>query len=121
VNQELIGLGVANFGAGNFQSFSVGGSLSRSAANDRAGAHSQMSGIIAAALTAIVALFFTQFFYALPEAALGAIVLVAVSGMVKIVKLKHLYHVRHADGPVQPAPGLFPNVTSGRPAKDPLS
>jgi MFS superfamily sulfate permease-like transporter len=56
-----------------------------------------MSGIIAAGVTVIVALFFTQFFYALPEAALGAIVIVAVSGMVKIGKLQHLYKVRRSD------------------------
>ena len=96
-NQELIGLGTANFGAGLFQGFPIGSSLSKSAANDRAGAHTQMSGIIAAGVTVVVALFFTQFFYALPEAALGAIVIVAVSGMVKVAKLKHLYQVRRAD------------------------
>ena len=96
-DQELIGLGAANFGAGLFQGFPIGSSLSKSAANDRAGAHSQMSGIIAAGCTALVALFFTQFFYALPEAALGAIVIVAVSGMVKVDKLKHLYRVRRTD------------------------
>jgi MFS superfamily sulfate permease-like transporter len=56
-----------------------------------------MSGIIAAGVTVIVALFFTQFFYALPDATLGAIVIVAVSGMVKIAKTKHLYQVRRAD------------------------
>ncbi|MGE5770199.1 MAG: SulP family inorganic anion transporter, partial [Betaproteobacteria bacterium] len=96
-NQELIGLGAANFGAGLFQGFAVGGSLSRSAANDRAGARSQASGVIAAAVTVVVALFFTQWFYALPEAALGAIVIVAVSGMVKVAKLQHLQHVRRED------------------------
>jgi high affinity sulfate transporter 1 len=96
-NQELIGLGAANFGAGLFQGFPIGSSLSKSAANDRAGAHSQMSGIIAATVTVVVALFFTQFFYALPEPALGAIVIVAVSGMVKVAKLKHLYQVRRTD------------------------
>ena len=56
-----------------------------------------MSGIIAAGVTVVVALFFTQFFYALPEAALGAIVIVAVSGMVKVAKLKHLQRVRRED------------------------
>ena len=96
-NQELIGLGAANFGAGLFQGFPIGSSLSKSAANDRAGAHSQMSGIIAAGVTVLVALFFTQFFYALPEAALGAIVIVAVSGMVKVAKLQHLHRVRRTD------------------------
>jgi sulfate permease, SulP family len=96
-NQEFIGLGAANIGAGLFQGFPIGSSLSKSAANDRAGARSQMSSIIAAIVTAFVALFFTQWFYALPEATLGAIVIVAVSGMVKIGKLRHLYRVRRAD------------------------
>jgi high affinity sulfate transporter 1 len=96
-NHELIGLGAANFGAGLFQGFPIGSSLSKSAANDRAGAHSQMSGIIAAIVTAIVALFLTQFFYALPEATLGAIVIIAVSGMVKTAKIRHLYRVRRMD------------------------
>ena len=70
-NQELIGLGAADFGAGLFQGFPIGSSLSKSAANDRAGAHSQMSGIIAAGGTALVALFFTQFFYALTRGGAG--------------------------------------------------
>lgn len=42
-----------------------------------------MAGIIAAAATALVALFLTPLFFNLPEAALGAIVIVAVSGMFK--------------------------------------
>jgi sulfate permease, SulP family len=96
-DQEFIGLGAANVGAGLFQGFPIGSSLSKSAANDRAGARSQMSAIIAAAVTALVALFFTPWFYALPEATLGAIVVVAISGMVKVAKLKHLYRVRRAD------------------------
>ena len=96
-NQELVGLGAANLGAGLFQGFPIGSSLSKSAANDRAGARSQMSGILAAGVTALVALFFTPFFYTLPEAALGAIVIVAVSGMVKVGKLRHLRRVRRAD------------------------
>jgi high affinity sulfate transporter 1 len=96
-NQEFIGLGAANMAAGLFQGFPIGSSLSKSAANDRAGARTQLSGIVAAALTIVVALFFTRFFYALPEATLGAIVIVAVSGMVKVEKLKHLFRVRRAD------------------------
>jgi len=71
--------------------------LSKSAANDRAGAHSQLSGIIAAAVTALVALFFTGLFRQLPEAVLGAIVIVAVSGMVKVAGLRRLLLVRRVD------------------------
>jgi sulfate permease, SulP family len=94
---EFVVLTAANVGAGFFQGFPIGSSLSKSAADDQAGAHSQLSGIVAAAVTAIVALLFTHWFYALPEATLGAIVVVAVLGMIKIGKLKHLYHARRAD------------------------
>ena len=90
-------MGASNFGAGLFQGFPIGASLSKSAANDQAGAHSQMSGVFAALVTAFVALFFTWFFYSLPEATLGAIVIVAVSHMVKAKQMRHLYHVRRVD------------------------
>ncbi|MFM2072073.1 MAG: hypothetical protein RLZZ623_2336, partial [Actinomycetota bacterium] len=96
-DQEFIGLGVANMGAGLFRGFPIGSSLSKSAANDRAGARSQLSGIIAAGLTAVVALFFTGFFRQLPEAVLGAIVIIAVSGMVKVAKLRRLFRLRRID------------------------
>ena len=65
-------LGAVNVGAGLFQGFPIGSSVSKSAANDRAGVHSQVVSIIAALVTALVAIFFTQFFYWLPEATLGA-------------------------------------------------
>ncbi len=96
-NQELIGVGASNTGAGLFHGFPIGASLSKSAANDQAGAHAEMSGVIAALVTALVALFFTQLFYPLPEATLGAIVVVAVSHMVKWKEMRHLYRVRRVD------------------------
>ena len=96
-NQELIGLGAANLGAGLFQGFSIGSSLSKSAANDNAGAKTPVALIVCAVLTAIVALFFTPFFAPLPEAVLGAVVVVAVSGMVKVKKIRHLYRLNRVD------------------------
>jgi high affinity sulfate transporter 1 len=96
-DQELIGLGAANFGAGLFQGFPIGSSLSRSAANDAAGAKSQMSGIVAAGITILVALFLTPLFENLPEATLAAIVLVAISRMFKWRELLRLYRLRRLD------------------------
>ncbi|HEY7270595.1 MAG TPA: SulP family inorganic anion transporter, partial [Dehalococcoidia bacterium] len=46
VNQELIGMGGANVLAGLFQGLIVGGGASQSAANDRAGAMSQLVSIL---------------------------------------------------------------------------
>jgi MFS superfamily sulfate permease-like transporter len=54
-----------------------------------------MSGVIAAVITAIVALFFTQFFYYLPEATKNRHR--AVSHMVKVKQLRHLYKLRRLD------------------------
>jgi sulfate permease, SulP family len=96
-NQELIGLGMSNFGAGLFQGFPIGASLSKSAASDAAGGRTQVSAVVAAVATALVALFLTPLFRNLPEAALGAIVIVAVSGMVNVTALRRLYRVHRTD------------------------
>ena len=96
-NRELMGLGAANVGAGLFQGFTIGASLSKSAAADRAGMQTQLAGIVAAAGTVLVALFLTGLFRALPEATLGAIVVVAVSEMVKVGELRRLYRLRRSD------------------------
>jgi len=96
-DQELIGLGAANVGAGLFQGFTIGASLSKSSAAYGAGMQTQMAGIVAAGLTVLVALFLTGLFQGLPEATLGAIVIVAVSGMIKTQRLRQLYTLRRTD------------------------
>jgi SulP family sulfate permease len=96
-NRELIGIGAANVAAGAFQGFSIGSSLSKSAANDRAGAKTPMSLLVAAGLTALIALFLTRLFTNLPEPVLGAIVIVAVLGMMNVAKMRMYRRVRKAD------------------------
>ncbi len=96
-NQELIGLGAANLGAGLFQGFSIGSSLSKSAANERSGAKTPVSLIVCAVLTALVALFFTPLFAPLPETVLAAVVIVAIMGMVKVKVLRRLYNLNRFD------------------------
>jgi high affinity sulfate transporter 1 len=96
-NRELVALGAANTSAGLFSGFPIGASLSKSAANDRAGAHTPASLLTAAGATALVALFLTPLFAPLPEATLGAIVVVAVSGMMKVGKMRGLWRLRRAD------------------------
>jgi SulP family sulfate permease len=96
-NRELIAIGASNTGAGLFTGFPIGSSLSKSAANDRAGAHTPASLVTAAAATALVALFLTPLFEPLPEATLGAIVIVAVTGMMKVDKMRRLWELRRID------------------------
>jgi sulfate permease, SulP family len=96
-NKELEGLGAANMGAGLFQGFAVGASLSKSAAADEAGGHTQMAGMIAAVGAILVALFLTGLFTGLPEATLGGIVIVAVAGMIKAKRIRQLWSFRKTD------------------------
>ena len=96
-NQELVGLGAANLGAGLFQGFSVGSSLSTSAANDGAGARSPLSLLVAAFVVVVVALFLTGTLENLPEPTLAAIVLVAISGLMKTPQMKRLWKISRRD------------------------
>ncbi|WP_250030219.1 SulP family inorganic anion transporter [Paractinoplanes maris] len=92
-NRELIGLGAANLGAGLSSGMVVNGSLSKTAVNGGAGARSQLSGVTVAALTVITLLFLTAFFEQLPEATLGAVVIVAVVELVDVRALVRLYRL----------------------------
>ncbi|MBE2225537.1 MAG: sulfate permease, partial [Anaerolineae bacterium] len=77
-NQELIAIGASNLGSSFSGSFTVDGSMSRTAAADGSGAKSQMVSLVAAVAVLITAVALTGLFYNLPEATLGAIVIHAV-------------------------------------------
>ncbi|RDY60067.1 SulP family inorganic anion transporter [Flagellimonas nanhaiensis] len=83
-NQELRALGLSNLLGSFFQSFSVAGSFSRTAVNDQAGGKTGMSLIFSAILVAATLLFLTPMFYNLPNAVLGAIIMVSVFGLIDI-------------------------------------
>jgi SulP family sulfate permease len=92
-NRELIGLGAANVGSGLCSGMVVNGSLSKTAVNGSAGARTQLSGLIVAAMTIITLLFLTGLFEDLPEATLGAIVIAAIIELVDIGALVELYRL----------------------------
>jgi sulfate permease, SulP family len=92
-NRELLGLGAANLGAGFSGGIVVNGSLSKTAVNGGAGARTQLSGLVAAALTIVTLLFLTGLFESLPEATLGAIVIAALIELVDIPSLVGYYRV----------------------------
>ncbi len=92
-NAELLGLGAANLGSGLSSGMVVNGSLSKTAVNGGAGAKSQVSGLIVAALTIVTLLFLTGLFEKLPEATLAAVVIAAVLELVDIAALRRLARV----------------------------
>ncbi|MBF4995900.1 SulP family inorganic anion transporter [Nocardia sp. BSTN01] len=93
VNRELLGLGAANLGAGLASGMVVNGSLSKTAVNGSAGAKSQGSGLVVAALTVLTLLFLTGLFENLPEATLAGVVIAAVIELVDFAALRRLYRV----------------------------
>jgi high affinity sulfate transporter 1 len=90
--QEFLGLGAANLLAGLWQGFPVAGGLSQSAVNEKGGARTPLSLTVAAAVIALVLLFFTGLFQSLPEA-----VLIAVKGLIDLAELRYLWQASRID------------------------
>ena len=90
-NQELIALGSANIVGGLFQAFPTTGGFSRTAVNHDAGAKTGIAALFSAAVVGLTLLFFTSFFYHLPTAVLGAIILVAVGKLIDLSYPKKLW------------------------------
>jgi MFS superfamily sulfate permease-like transporter len=65
--------------------------MSQSVVNDAAGARTPISGLVAAAIVLLVAVFFSGLLRNLPEPVLAAIILVAVTGLVKVDALRHIW------------------------------
>ncbi len=93
-NRELVGLGAANVGAGLFGGYPVTGGFSRSAVNDKAGASSNLAGMITAVVIVIVLLLLTDLFYFLPQTVLAAIIMTAIVGLIDLEAVKHLWQVK---------------------------
>jgi len=90
-NRELLGLGAANLAAGFSAGMVVNGSLSKTAVNASAGARTQLSGLLVAALTILTLIALTGLFEDLPEATLAAVVIAAIVELVDVPALVELY------------------------------
>jgi anti-anti-sigma factor len=95
--QELLGLGAASLLAGLFQGYPIAGGLSQSAVNERAGAKTPLSLIVASLALGCVLLFLTGLFRTLPDTVLAAVVLVAITGLIDLGELRHLWRVSRLD------------------------
>lgn len=89
-DQEMIALGGANAAGGLFGAFVTAGSNSRTAAAEGAGQNTQVSSLVVVALVGVTLLFLTGLFADLPEAALGAIVVHAVAGLIRLRPITNL-------------------------------
>lgn len=96
-SQELIGLGVANVLGGLTGGYPVAGGVSRTAVAASAGARTQLFALITVSVVATTLLYLTPLFYAMPKAALAAIIVTAVVGLVDLSEPKRLWKVKPAD------------------------
>lgn len=95
--QELVALGAANLGAAFSGAYPVAGSFSRSSVNRAAGARTPVSSLVCAAAIAATLLWLTPLFERLPHAALAAIVMASVAGLVDFSALREQWRFYPAD------------------------
>jgi SulP family sulfate permease len=96
-DQELIGLGAANLGAGFTGGYPVTGGFARSVVNFDAGAETPAAGAFTAVGLAIAALALTPLVFFLPKATLAATIIVAVLSLVDFSILKTSWGYSKAD------------------------
>ena len=95
-NRDLRALGASNLLAGLSSGFVQSGGASQTAAADGAGGRSQLASVISAGLILLTGAFLAPLFEDLPQATLGAIVIVAVSGFFDVAELRRFARVRRS-------------------------
>jgi len=98
IDQELVAAGAANVGSALFGGLGVAGSLSKTAAVDRAGGKSQVGGLAAAVLAILAILIAAPALSVLPRTILSAIVIHAVWGLIDIQAVRRYMKIRLNDG-----------------------
>jgi sulfate permease, SulP family len=97
IRQELLALAVANAAVAMGQSYPVTGGLSQSAVNSKAGAKTSLSLVFSSVVIALCLIFLTGPLKYLPGVMLAAILLVAVSGLIDLKGIMHLWRVSRVE------------------------
>nr|CAI5846377.1 unnamed protein product [Callosobruchus analis] len=95
--QEFIAIGVCNICNSFVQAFPSTGSLSRSAVNNSSGVRTPLGGLYTSLLVILALLFFTPYFFFIPKAALGALIIAAVIFMVEVKVVKPMWRSKKSD------------------------
>ena len=96
-NQELVALGIANIASGFLQAYPGGGGTSITAVNSKAGAKTQLSGIVIVIMVILTLLFLASLIGLLPQAVLGAMVMVAAAGLISVKDFRAIRGVRRTE------------------------
>ncbi len=93
-NQELVAIGAGNVLGGFFGAMPSGGGTSQTAVNTAAGARSQLSGVVLAAITLATMLFLAPLIARMPHATLAAVVIVYSVGLISPGEIRSILRVR---------------------------
>lgn len=93
-NRELLALGLTNAIGGCFHNLPSGGGTSQTAVNRRAGARSQIAGLVTAAGVLAVLFFLAPLVHLMPQAALAVVVVVPCAGMIRVREFRAVQQTR---------------------------
>jgi high affinity sulfate transporter 1 len=93
-NKELAAIGLTNLMGGCFSNLPSGGGTSQTAVNRRAGAHTQIAGLVAAAVVAAVLFLLAPLVHLMPQATLAVVVIVPCAGMIKLPEFRAIWNTR---------------------------
>jgi high affinity sulfate transporter 1 len=96
-NTDLVGLGLANIGAGLSGTFVVNGSPTKTQMIDSAGGRSQLSLLFTALIVLLVLLFLTGPLAYMPEAVLSAVVFLIGVDLIDIKGMRSIFAQRRAE------------------------
>ena len=94
---DLVGLGLANIGAGLSGTFVVNGSPTKTQMVDSAGGRTQLSLIVTVVIVLVVLLFLTRPLAFMPEAVLSAIVFLIGIDLIDIKGMQSIYDQRRSE------------------------
>jgi high affinity sulfate transporter 1 len=96
-NVDLLGLGLANIGAGLSGTFVVNGSPTKTQMVDSAGGRTQLSLLVMAVIVLLVLLFLTAPLAYLPEAVLSAVVFLVGVDLIDVEGMRNIHKQRRSE------------------------
>src|SRR5271166_3962997 len=96
-NRELLATGLANAGGALLGAMPGGGGTTQTAVNRLAGARTQLSEVVTAAMTLVTMMFLAPLIGLMPQATLAAVVIVYSIGLIKPAEFREILSVRRTE------------------------
>ncbi|GAA4361592.1 SulP family inorganic anion transporter [Angustibacter luteus] len=111
-DQEFIATGAGSVAGSFFGTVPVAGGFSQTLVNVSAGARTQVSQLATVALAVLTSLFLAPLLSEMPQATLGAVVLVAVTGLIQTTDLRRAWRIDRTEFGLALAAGVIALLTN---------